>query len=82
MKRKAHELTEHPKYIVVHTEDRYLTKQAARVISKKLLRKIAAEKCFAHKEGQCNGCFTDAQELEYTCLFAWKMTVGRGQKLY
>lgn len=82
MVKKAHELTEDPRYIVVHTEDKYLTKQTARVISKKLLRKIVSNKCDSYRLGECVGCFTDKQELEYGCLMSWKLTIGKGKKLY
>ncbi|PYE51508.1 hypothetical protein HUB98_05785 [Paenibacillus barcinonensis] len=81
-KKKAHELTLDPKYITVHTDDRYISGPTARVISKKLLRRIVSEKCEIYKAGECNECFTESQELEYPCISAWKMTVGKGQKLY
>ncbi|WP_246590561.1 hypothetical protein [Paenibacillus sophorae] len=82
MRKKAHELATDPKYIIVHTEDRYLRGPTARVLSKKQLRKIVSKGCEYYKSGECKACFTDAQELEVGCLHAWKLTTGKGQKLY
>lgn len=52
MKKKAYELVNDPKYITVHTDDRYLRGPTARVLSKNQLKKIISNK----------------QELEYDCL--------------
>lgn len=82
MKKKVYELVNDPKYITVHTEDRYLRGPTARVLSKKQLRKIVSESCPSYKSGDCKDCFTDKQELKYGCLTAWKLTKGKGQKLY
>jgi hypothetical protein len=70
-----------PKYITVHTDDRFL-KPVARLVKKKTLRRIVSEKCDAYKQGMCNACFTDAQELEQPCILAWRLTIGKGKKLY
>lgn len=81
-KKKAYELAKDPKYIIVHTEDRYINGPTARVLSRNQLRKIVSEKCEVYKAGECNACFTEKQEIESTCLSAWKLTVGKGKKLY
>ena len=71
-----------PKYIIVHTNERYLNKPTGRKVTKKTLRKIVSEKCDVYKSGKCFDCFTDNQELESGCLTAWELTIGKGKKIY
>jgi hypothetical protein len=79
--KKITEKVNDPSYITIHTSERF-NKPVGRVISKKLLRKIITERCEIFKQGKCNECFTDKQELETGCLDAWQLTIGKGKKLY
>ncbi|WP_431785899.1 hypothetical protein [Paenibacillus lactis] len=68
-----------PRNVEVHTEDRYLTKQTARLISRKSLLNRVEKHCKYYQSGQCKACETDK---EVHCITAWQLTIGRGKKLY
>jgi hypothetical protein len=79
-KRSLYDLVNDSKYITVHADDRYLRGQTARVISKKVLKNIVSDQCSLYKDEKCDECFTQKEEVG--CMLAWKLTVGKGKKLY
>jgi hypothetical protein len=83
-KKPVNELVNDPKYITVHTSDRYLRGQTGRVISKKVLRNAVEKNCYLYQQGKCNECLTIPAEAEQEidCMSAWKLTTGKGKKLY
>ncbi|MWV44926.1 hypothetical protein GRF59_14990 [Paenibacillus sp. HJL G12] len=79
--RSTLELQNDPEYITVYTEERYIKGTAARIIKRKTLHNIVERQCEIFRNGQCDMCFTDKQELEEGCLLAWKLTIGKGKAL-
>lgn len=68
-----------PRNVEVFTDDRWLTKDAGRLVSRKSLMNQVTKHCEYYKDKSCTTCETDK---EVHCLTAWKITIGRGMKLY
>lgn len=73
--------TNNPKNVVVFTNEKYLNKNTARVVSRKVLLNRVSKKCSYFQSGDCRSCETET-EKEIDCYTAWQLTVGKGKKLY
>ncbi|QSF43480.1 hypothetical protein [Paenibacillus tianjinensis] len=68
-----------PKNVVVCTSERFLKGPTGRVVSRKTLLNQVEKHCVAYRDGDCKDC---ESEREIPCIEAWKLTVGKGIKLY
>lgn len=70
------ELAKDPRYVVVDTEERFQHGSIGRLITRKTMHNIR-EQC-EYKE-ICHNC---VNRQEVNCLHAWKMSVGKGIKMW
>ncbi len=60
--------------------DRNIAGPTGRLISKKVLKKACESNCYY--KNMCPEFLSDYKDKEILCYDAWKLTIGKGKKVY